>query len=41
MDYLKTDAPFWKKETGPDGTRWIESTPEDRARREAAEKVTS
>ncbi len=24
MDYLKTDAPLWKKETGPDGARWIE-----------------
>lgn len=24
MDYLKTRAPFWKKETGPDGARWIE-----------------
>lgn len=38
MDYLKTDAPLWKKETGPDGARWIEPTPADRARREAAEK---
>ena len=24
MDKLKTQAPFWKKETGPDGARWIE-----------------
>ena len=24
MDKLKTQAPFWKKETGPDGERWIE-----------------
>ena len=24
MDYLKTDAPLWKKETGPAGARWIE-----------------
>jgi molybdopterin synthase catalytic subunit len=24
MDKLKTEAPFWKKETGPDGERWIE-----------------
>jgi molybdopterin synthase catalytic subunit len=24
MDRLKTEAPFWKKETGPDGERWIE-----------------
>jgi molybdopterin synthase catalytic subunit len=41
MDYLKTDAPLWKKEAGPDGTHWIEPTPEDRARRAALEKVTS
>jgi len=34
MDYLKTDAPFWKREIGPDGARWIEPTAEDRARRE-------
>jgi molybdopterin synthase catalytic subunit len=24
MDKLKTEAPFWKKESGPDGDRWIE-----------------
>lgn len=24
MDRLKTEAPFWKKEHGPDGARWIE-----------------
>ncbi len=24
MDKLKTEAPFWKKEIGPDGERWIE-----------------
>lgn len=34
MDYLKMDAPFWKRETGPDGARWIEPTAEDRRRRE-------
>ena len=22
MDYLKTQAPFWKKETTPEGARW-------------------
>ena len=38
MDYLKTDAPLWKKETGPDGVRWIEPRPEDRARRAQAEE---
>jgi molybdopterin synthase catalytic subunit len=25
MDYLKTRAPFWKKETTPQGTRWVEA----------------
>jgi molybdopterin synthase catalytic subunit len=25
MDYLKTQAPFWKKETGPDGARWVDA----------------
>ena len=31
MDYLKSRAPFWKKETGPDGARWIEPKPQDHA----------
>ena len=25
MDYLKTEAPFWKKEETSDGIRWIEA----------------
>ncbi len=29
MDILKTDAPLWKKETGPDGARWIEPRASD------------
>ena len=29
MDYLKSRAPFWKKEHGPDGGRWIEPTEQD------------
>jgi molybdopterin synthase catalytic subunit len=29
MDYLKSRAPFWKKEHGPDGERWIEPTARD------------
>lgn len=37
MDYLKTDAPLWKRETGPDGVRWIEPRAEDLARRAGAE----
>ena len=31
MDYLKSRAPFWKKEHGPAGERWIEPRPEDHA----------
>ncbi len=38
MDYLKTDAPFWKREIGPSGARWIEPTAEDRRRREEHSK---
>jgi molybdopterin synthase catalytic subunit len=30
MDRLKTEAPFWKREDGPDGARWIEPRPADR-----------
>ena len=29
MDWLKTDAPFWKKETGPDGTNWVDARETD------------
>jgi len=29
MDYLKSRAPFWKKEHGPGGARWIEPTARD------------
>lgn len=25
MDYLKTEAPFWKKEQTPDGARWVDA----------------
>ena len=31
MDYLKSAAPFWKKEHGPDGARWVEPTARDLA----------
>ena len=29
MDYLKTQAPFWKKEQGVDGARWVEAKATD------------
>jgi len=31
MDYLKSRAPFWKKEHGPAGARWIEPRDQDHA----------
>ena len=34
MDYLKSKAPFWKKEHGPDGARWVEPTAQDHADRD-------
>ena len=29
MDYLKTRAPFWKKEQTPEGERWVEARQTD------------
>ena len=44
MDYLKTSAPFWKRESGPSGSRWVEAKASDddaatrwTARKDAAE----
>ena len=31
MDYLKSRAPLWKREFGPDGGRWVEPTEGDLA----------
>lgn len=31
MDYLKTQAPFWKKESGPSGDRWVDARVSDDA----------
>ncbi|MGC8701714.1 MAG: molybdopterin synthase catalytic subunit MoaE [Thiomonas sp.] len=31
MDYLKTQAPFWKKETTPEGARWVDARESDDA----------
>jgi molybdopterin synthase catalytic subunit len=33
MDYLKTEAPFWKKETTPAGERWVDARTADDAAR--------
>jgi molybdopterin synthase catalytic subunit len=38
MDYLKTRAPFWKKEQTPEGARWVEARGADDA---AAARWTS
>ncbi len=39
MDYLKTNAPFWKSEETADGPRWVEAreTDDEAARRWAGE----
>jgi molybdopterin synthase catalytic subunit len=31
MDYLKTQAPFWKKEETPEGERWVDARASDDA----------
>ena len=31
MDYLKTQAPFWKKEQTPEGVRWVDARVSDDA----------
>ena len=31
MDYLKSRAPFWKKELGPDGEAWVAAKQADEA----------
>ena len=33
MDYLKTDAPFWKKEISKDASLWVEAKSSDQARK--------
>ena len=29
MDYLKTRAPFWKREVTPEGARWVDARDSD------------
>ena len=38
MDYLKTRAPFWKRERGPQGSRWVEADSRDQAARDRWKK---
>ena len=32
MDYLKTRAPFWKREVGPEGAHWVDAREGDSSR---------
>ncbi len=41
MDYLKTNAPFWKKETSSGGDKWVEARESDDQAAERWEKNTS
>jgi molybdopterin synthase catalytic subunit len=34
MDYLKTEAPFWKKEASGQGEKWVEARKSDRLAQE-------
>ena len=38
IDWLKTEAPFWKLEDGPEGARWVEAKTSDDARKAAWDK---
>lgn len=38
MDYLKTRAPFWKKERTPEGERWVEGRCSDQQAAQRWEK---
>ena len=38
MDYLKTEAPFWKKESTPAGERWVDARESDDAARSRWER---
>jgi molybdopterin synthase catalytic subunit len=38
MDYLKTEAPFWKKEQTPMGERWVDARNSDDAARQRWEQ---
>ena len=33
MDYLKTSAPFWKRESGPEGSHWVSAEARDASAR--------
>src|SRR5581483_11808285 len=35
IDWLKTEAPFWKLEEGPEGAKWVEAKASDDTRKAA------
>ena len=39
MDYLKTGAPFWKKEDTPAGARWVDARHVDDIARDRWENI--
>ncbi len=39
IDYLKTQAPFWKQESGAKGTRWVQSRQSDEQARQSWENT--
>ena len=41
MDYLKTEAPFWKKETTAGGARWVDARDSDDHARARWKETTS
>jgi len=40
IDYLKTDAPFWKHEAGPGGAHWVDARASDDVARAAWVRAT-
>lgn len=38
MDFLKTEAPFWKREDSPEGKQWVEAKSTDQRARERWER---
>jgi molybdopterin synthase catalytic subunit len=41
VDYLKTEAPFWKRESGPVGARWVDAKESDERARAGWEAGTA
>ncbi len=39
MDYLKTEAPFWKREHGAEGAHWVDARESDEMARQRWEQI--